>query len=157
MLVGFCVRGKFSMAPCKDDRRAGQGTRLRLAEANLLLHRRAKSAEQSKKYREKKRASLQNTFENIAQSDLGTTISSMNIDRATSRVANEWALRWFHETSSRGLEFQKSLVPKNLKHAIWQPVFPSYTEMEVSHNAVRNISQGWQHIKGCHSTNDQRA
>ena len=80
----------------------------------------------------------------------------MNIDRATSRVANEWALQWFHETSSRGLEFQKSLVPKILKHAIWQLVLPSYTEMEVSHNVVRNISQGWQHIK-CHSTNDQRA
>ena len=55
------------------------------------------------------------------------------------------------------MEFQKSLVPKILKHAIWQPVLPSYTEMQVSHNAVRNISQGWQHIKGCHSTDDQRA
>ena len=66
MLVGFCVQGSFSMAPCKDDWRDGQGTRLRLAEANLLLHCKAKSAERSRKYRERKRASLQNTFENIA-------------------------------------------------------------------------------------------
>jgi len=81
----------------------------------------------------------------------------VNVDRATSRAADEWAIRWFHETSSKGLEFQKKLIPKILKHSIWQSVLPTYAGMEVAYNAVGNISRGWQQIKGCHSKDDQRA
>ena len=72
--------------------------------------------------------------------DTTIALNSVNIDRATHRAASELAIRWFHETSSRGLQFQKALVPKILKHAIWKPIFPSYAEMEVAYNAVGNLS-----------------
>ena len=38
---------------------------------------------------------------------------------------------------------KKALIPKNLKHTIWQRVLPSYTKMEVAYNAVENLSRGW--------------
>ena len=108
------MRGSPSIAPCSDPRRAGQRTRLRLAEQISLQDRRAKAAERARKYRERKRAPLQNNLHPIVEN----TITLVTIDQATSRAATEWALRWFHETSSRGVEFQKALIPKFLKHPI---------------------------------------
>ena len=54
------------------------------------------------------------------------------------------------------MEFQKALVPKILKHPCWQPILPSYAEMEVAYDAIGNLSRRWQQVKGCHSTDDQR-
>lgn len=55
------------------------------------------------------------------------------------------------------MEYQRALIPKILKHSIWQSFMPSYVDTEVAYTAVANISHGWQFIKGCHSKDQQRA
>ena len=142
------------MAPCKDFRRAGQWTRSKAEELRSVQDRGDKAAARARKYRERKRCMLQNSSQNTVGA---TDPESVNIDRASSRAANDFAFRWFDETSSRGLDFQKALIPKILKHTIWQRVLPSYAKMEVAYNAIENLSRGWQHIKGCHSKDDQCA
>ena len=92
------------MAPCKDPRRGGQRTRIGIGLQNLVEQRHAKAAERAIRYRERKRDFLVNTV----QSAVGLGGTSYNIDRATSRAADEWAVRWFHETSSKELQFQKN-------------------------------------------------
>lgn len=141
------------MAPRRDDRRVGQSTRARLAVQRDLAVTREKAALRQRACRERRKARLQNACLSSVQTDP----RSINIQRSSTRAAEEWAVRWFHETSGRGLEYQKALVPKILKHNIWRSVLPSYVEMEVAHTTVANISHGWQYIKGCHSKDQQRA
>ena len=74
------------------------------------------------------------------QCTIGSTAPGMNMDRVTSTAANEFAIRWFHETSTRGIEFQRALVPKILKHVVWQPMLLSYAKMEVAYDALGNLS-----------------
>ena len=61
------------MAPHKDDQRAGEKTRLHLAQLNLLEERREKAIERARKYQERKRTLLQNTMQRI----VGSTTSSI--------------------------------------------------------------------------------
>jgi len=68
------------MAPCKDARRAGQSTRSRLAQLNTLQERREKAIERSRKFRERKRALLQNSLESTLHATVGSTDPSVNID-----------------------------------------------------------------------------
>jgi hypothetical protein len=72
-------------------------------------------------------------------------------------MAKNFAIQWYQETAGRGLQYQRSLIPKILKHSVWQSVLPNYSEMEHAWETVGNIARGWQQIKGCHSQDDQRA
>jgi hypothetical protein len=60
---------------------------------------------------------------------------------------------WFQQTTSRGLEYQRMLIPKILKNPICQHVL-NLLELKNAHNAINNFSKGWQHIRGCHSKDD---
>jgi hypothetical protein len=77
-----------------------------------------------------------------------------NAERSTSRLADTLALSWFEQPSERGMEFQKLLLPKILKHPVWQGVLPNFSEMELACRTVGNIAAGWQQIKGCHSKDE---
>ena len=79
-------------------------------------------------------------LQNTVQSTIDSTDPGMNMDCVTSIAANEFAIWWFHETNTRGIEFQRALVPKILKHAIWQPVLRSYAQMEAAYDALGNLS-----------------
>jgi hypothetical protein len=61
------------------------------------------------------------------------------------------------QSTERGLDFQKIILPKIMKHPIWRPVLSNYTEMEHAYKTVGNIAKIWQQIKGCHYKDDQRA
>ena len=76
------------MAPCKDFRRAGQWTRSRAEELRSVQDRRDKAAARARKYRERKRCLLQNSLQNTVGA---TDPESVNIDRASSRAANDFA------------------------------------------------------------------
>ena len=76
------------MAPCKDFCRAGQWTRSRAEELRSVQDRRDKAAARARKYQERKRCMLQNNLQNT----VGVTdLESVNIDRASSRAANDFA------------------------------------------------------------------
>lgn len=143
----------FRMAPRRDDRRLGEGSRARLAVQENLVLKRERAALRQKKCRERRNERLQR----VCQDSLESDVSVVNIQRSSTRAAEDLALRWFDETSSRGIEYQQALLPKILKHSIWRSVLPNYSNMEAAHSAVANISQGWQYVKGGHSKDQQRA
>ena len=81
----------------------------------------------------------------------------INVQGSSTKAAVDLAVRWFEETSGKGLEYQRTLISKIPKHSIWRSVLSNYSNMEVAHSAVANISQGWQYAKGGHSKDQQRA
>ena len=133
----------------------GQGTRERLARELEESNRRQAQNERQRRCRQRRSEGLRALCEELQSQ--GSEDSNINVERSTSRVAENFALQWYHETAGRGLQYQRSLIPKILKHVVWQSVLPNYSEMEHAWEAVGNIAKGWQQIKGCHSKDDQRA
>jgi hypothetical protein len=69
--------------------------------------------------------------------------SLVNLERSTSKVVKHFAIQWYEQTATRKIDFQRLLLLKILKHAIWKGVVLSYAEMEHVFNAVGNIAKGW--------------
>jgi hypothetical protein len=68
---------------------------------------------------------------------MGTSTSTIdvavNVDSSTSCMADILALSWFQQSCERGVEFQKLLLPKILKHPVWRGVLPNFSEMELAY------------------------
>jgi hypothetical protein len=143
------------MANQRNRKMPGQGTRERLARELEESHRRQSQNERQRRCRERRSEGLRAVCEELESQ--GSEGFNINVERSTSRVAENFAIQWFQETAGRGLEYQRSLIPKILKHVVWQGVLPNYSEMENAWETVGNIARGWQQIKGCHSKDDQRA
>jgi hypothetical protein len=47
------------------------------------------------------------------------------------------------------------LFSKVLKNPVWHDVLLDFCQLENAQNIMDNLSKGWQHIKGCHSKDDQ--
>ena len=143
------------MANQRNRKMPGQGTRERLARELEESHRLQAQNERQRRCRQRRSEGLSALCDELESQ--GSEDSNINVERSTSRMAENFALQWYQETSGRGLQYQRSLIPKILKHAVWQTVFPNYSEMEHAWETVGNIARGWQQIKGCHSKDDQRA
>ena len=76
-----------------------------------------------------------------------TTNIAINVDRSTSCMADILVLSWFQQSCGRGVEFQKLLLPKNLKCPVWQGVLPHFSKLELLYHTVVKIAARWQHIK----------
>ena len=143
------------MANQRNRKTPGQGTRERLAREAAESNRRLAQNERQRQCRARRSEVLRAICEEGESQ--GSENSNINVERSTSRMAENYAIQWYQETTGRGLQYQRSLIPKILKHAIWQSVLPNYSEMEHAWETVGNIARGWQQIKGCHSRDDQRA
>jgi hypothetical protein len=69
--------------------------------------------------------------------------SLVNLEKSTNRVVEHFAIQWYEQTATRGIDFQRLLLLKILKHPIWKGVVLNYVEMEHAFNAVGNIAKGW--------------
>ena len=143
------------MANQRNRKTPGQGTRERLAREAAESNRRLAQNERQRQCRARRSEVLRAICEEGESQ--GSEDNNINVERSTSRMAENYAIQWYQETAGRGLQYQRSLIPKILKHAIWQSVLPNYSEMEHAWETVGNIARGWQQIKGCHSRDDQRA
>ena len=143
------------MANQRNRKTPGQGTRERLAREAEESNRRLAQNERQRRCRARRSEVLRALCEEVESQ--GSEDSNINVERSMSRMAENFAIQWYQETAGRGLQYQRSLVPKILKHVIWQSVLPNYSEMEHAWETVGNIARGWQQIKGCHSKDDQRA
>ncbi len=83
--------------------------------------------------------------------------TSVNLNKSTSWYANLLAMECFHQIAIKGIEFQRLLLSKILKHPIWKDVLPKKINLEDAHNTLNNLSKGWQFVKGNHSKDDQHA
>jgi hypothetical protein len=95
--------------------------------------------ERQQSFRDRKNQRLEeviNIVNTIASED-----SLVNLERSTNRVAKHFVIQWYEQTR-RGIEFQRLLLPKILKHPIWKGLMLSYIEMEHAFNAVGNIAKG---------------
>jgi hypothetical protein len=133
----------------------GQGTRERLARELEVSQKRQAQNERQRQCRQRRSENLRALCEEL-DSQVSED-SNIDVERSTTRMAENFALQWYQETAGRGLQYQRSLIPKILKHVVWQNVLPNYSEMEHAWEIVGNIARGWQQIKGCHSKDDQRA
>jgi hypothetical protein len=75
----------------------------------------------------------------------------VELERSTTRARKRIVGEWYVQTTLKGVEYQRMVLPKILKHLIWKGIMPNYSDMEHAFNVVNNISRGWQQIKGCHS------
>jgi hypothetical protein len=81
----------------------------------------------------------------------------VNLYRSTNKYAYLLVGDWFHQIACRGLQFQRLLLLKILKHQIWKDVLPNFFNLENAYNTLNNLSKGWQYFKGNHSKDDQCA
>jgi hypothetical protein len=88
--------------------------------------------------------------------DLALEVNTfVNLDRSTSKYVDLLTMECFHQTTPRGLEFQRLLLSKILKHPIWKDVLPIVSNLEDAHNTLNNLSKGWQFVENNHSKDDQ--
>jgi hypothetical protein len=66
-------------------------------------------------------------FENTRYVTLGMDV---DLDMTTSRCAKRFAMEWFHQITTRGVKYQRTLLGKILKNTIWQDVLPNFVDLE---------------------------
>ena len=139
------------MANQRNKKMPGQGTQECLARELEESQKRQAQNERQRRCRQRRSEGLRALCEELDSQ--GSEDSNINVERSTSRMAKNFALQWYQETAGRGLQYQRSLIPKILKHAVWQNVLPNCSEMEHAWETIGNIARGWQQIKGCSSSN----
>lgn len=73
---------------------------------------------------------------------LGEKRSWLDMENLTTKMAKMFAIEWYDQIASRGIEYQHMVWSKIVKHPIWKAIMPNYNEMERVFDIVGNISQG---------------
>ncbi len=61
---------------------------------------------------------------------LKTLGMDVDLDKSTSKCAKIFAMEWFHQTTTRGVKYQRILLGKILKNIIWKDVLPNFVDLE---------------------------
>jgi hypothetical protein len=124
------------MANKRNSQREGQKT---CEHADTHAHKKSLGKERQQSFKDRKNQRLEeviNIVNTIASED-----SLVNLERSTNRVAKHFVIQWYEQTR-RGIEFQRLLLPKILKHPIWKGLMSNYIEMEHAFSVVGNIAKG---------------
>jgi hypothetical protein len=79
----------------------------------------------------------------------------VTLKKSTSRTIENLQWNGSIKLHKRGLQYQQIKLLKILQNPIWRDVMLALCELEDAQNMLNNLSKGWQHIKGCHSKDDQ--
>jgi hypothetical protein len=107
----------------------GEGTHVHLMNEAT---RKATQNERQRRSRACRRSAMQNVMQNIAQNVLQNVEQNVliietnpmlenlivNLKRSTSRTTKQFIVEWFKMTSTKGLDYQQTLFPKNLRNSI---------------------------------------